>query len=90
MRNKILLSATTALVFPAVAFAQSTGTTALESDIIITAAAAVTEIGGLRLPDTSKPRLTLTEEAILRQTPGQTILDTVKLMPGENFHHHDG
>ncbi|MFA7439898.1 MAG: TonB-dependent receptor [Sphingomonadaceae bacterium] len=90
MRNKILLSATTALVFPAVAFAQSTGTTALESDIIITAAAAVTEIGGLRLPDTSKPRLTLTEEAILRQTPGQTILDTIKLMPGVNFQNNDG
>lgn len=90
MRKVTLLCATSALVMPAMAFAQSTGTVDMEkqNEIVVTGGR-VSEVGGVQAPDTPKAKQVLTSELITRQNPGQTILDTVNLVPGVSFQNND-
>ncbi|HEX6375813.1 MAG TPA: TonB-dependent receptor [Allosphingosinicella sp.] len=90
MKKLSLLCATTALVMPAMAFAQSTGSQDFEEEetIVITGTRAQ-EVGGITAPDTTKAKAALTQEVIARQNPGQTILDTINLIPGVSFQNND-
>jgi iron complex outermembrane receptor protein len=81
-----LLLCSTAVLMPATAHAQSTGTT--EVEIVITGAR-TSEVGGVQNPPTPKAKVVLTQEIISRQNPGQTILDTVNLVPGVSFQNND-
>ncbi|MFA7587427.1 MAG: TonB-dependent receptor [Novosphingobium sp.] len=69
------------------AAAQSTGTVDFE-EITVTGTRAQ-EVIGVQVPDTSKARQVLTQEHISRQNPGQTILDTINVIPGVNFTNND-
>lgn len=89
MRIVSLLCATTALILPAAAFAQSTGTIAAEEEIIVTGTRSQNGVEGIVAPDSTKARAVLTQEIIARQSPGQTILNTVNLVPGVNFTQSD-
>lgn len=73
---------------PSVAFAQSTGTVEAEKSIIITGSRA-RDVGGVQTPDTPKAKVVLTQEMISRQNPGQTILDTINMVPGVSFQNND-
>jgi iron complex outermembrane receptor protein len=88
MKKLSLLWATTALVMPVTAFAQSTGSQDFEEEIIITGTRNQ-EVGGITAPDTTKAKAALTQEVIARQNPGQTILDTINLVPGVSFQNND-
>jgi iron complex outermembrane receptor protein len=93
MKKFSLFLATTALVMPAMAFAQSTGSVDFEEDaeaeaIVVTGTRAQ-EVGGVTAPDTTKAKAALTSEVIERQNPGQTILDTINLIPGVSFQNND-
>jgi iron complex outermembrane receptor protein len=90
MKKLSLFCATTALVMPAMAFAQSTGSQDFEEEetIVITGSRSQ-EVGGITAPDTTKAKAALTSEVIARQNPGQTILDTVNLIPGVSFQNND-
>lgn len=90
MKKLSLFCATTALVMPAMAFAQSTGSQDFEEEetIVITGTRSQ-EVGGITAPDTTKAKAALTSEVIARQNPGQTILDTVNLIPGVSFQNND-
>ena len=91
MKKLSLLCATTALIMPAMAFAQSTGSVDFEEkaeEIVVTGTRAQ-EVGGVQAPDTSKARAALTQELISRQNPGQTILDTINVIPGVSFQNND-
>ena len=90
MKKLSLFCATTALVMPAMAFAQSTGSQDFEEEetIVITGARSQ-EVGGVTAPDTTKAKAALTSEVIARQNPGQTILDTINLIPGVSFQNND-
>src|SRR5436853_208819 len=90
MKKLSLLCATTALVMPVTAFAQSTGSQDFENEetIVITGTRSQ-EVGGITAPDTTKAKAALTSEVIQRQNPGQTILDTVNLIPGVSFQNND-
>lgn len=70
------------------AAAQTTGTDALE-EIVVTAVRAA-GISGIDIPDTSKAKATLTAEAIQKQTAGQSILNTINMLPGVSFQNNDG
>ncbi|WP_051504550.1 TonB-dependent receptor [Sphingomonas jaspsi] len=73
---------------PTAAFAQSTGSVDFDKEIVVTGTR-TQEVGGVQTPDTSKAKAVLTQEMIARQNPGQTILDTVNLVPGVSFQNND-
>jgi iron complex outermembrane recepter protein len=83
-----LLISTTAVLMPATAFAQSTGTVTTEEQIVITGAR-TKNVGGIQAPDTTKAKATITKELINRQQAGQTILNVINLVPGVNFTNSD-
>lgn len=90
MRTKLYAGvAFAALILPASAYAQSTGTIdAEESEIVVTGSRS-TDVGGVELPDTSKTRQVLNSEFIQRQVPGQSINEVINMMPGVSFQNND-
>ena len=87
-----LLLAGTALAFPAMAFAQSTGTIDFEeegAEIVVTGSRLSDGVGGVVAPDTSKARQVITDELIERQVPGQSVNDIINLVPGVSFINDD-
>jgi iron complex outermembrane receptor protein len=90
MKKLSLLCATTALVMPFTAFAQSTGSQDFEEEeTIVVTGSRSQEVGGITAPDTTKAKAALTAEVIQRQNPGQSILDTINLIPGVSFQNND-
>jgi iron complex outermembrane recepter protein len=91
MRTKLFAGvAFAALMIPASAFAQSTGSIeAEEGEIIVTGSRGPTVVSGIQTPDTPKAKAVFTQEFIERQQPGQTILDTVNFTPGVSFTNAD-
>lgn len=92
MRTKFFAGvAFAALIMPAAAFAQSTGSIDFDEgeDIVVTGTRTDTGVNGVIAPDTTKAQQVLTQEIIGRQNPGQTILDTINLIPGVSFQNND-
>lgn len=90
MRTQFLIGvAAAAIMLPGAAYAQSAGTTDFEGDIVITATKASKGVGGVEIPDTTKARGVLNQEFISRQTPGNSILDTINALPGVSFQNND-
>ena len=90
MRKFTLLCATSALVMPAMAFAQSTGSIETEEEeIVVTGVRGDIGVEGIVVPDSTKAKGVLTQEIIERQAPGQSILNTVNLIPGVNYTNSD-
>lgn len=80
-----------ALLVPTGVYAQSTGSIDFEDEsaIVVTGTRANSDVGGVITPDTSKAKQVLTQEAISRSNPGQSILDTINLVPGVSFQNND-
>ena len=74
---------------PSAAFAQSTGTVDIREAAIVVTGTRTKDVGGVQTPDTPKAKAVLTQEMIARQKPGQTILDTINLVPGVSFQNND-
>lgn len=74
---------------PTAAFAQSTGSVDFEKETIVVTGSRSHDVGGVETPDTPKARVVLTQEMISRATSGQTILDTINLVPGVSFQNND-
>ena len=90
MRHNLLLGvAFAALMIPGAAFAQSTGSADVENDIVVTGSRGPVTINGIQTPETPKAKAVLTQELIERRAPGQSILDTINLVPGVNFTNAD-
>ena len=88
--KKFALLCTTALLMPATAFAQSTGTVTTEEEATIVVTGTRTrDVGGLEVPDTTKAKAVVTQELIEKQAAGQTILNVINLVPGVNFTNSD-
>ena len=79
-----------ACALAAPALAQSTGSIDFEAPIVVTGTRnQVQAVAGISAPDTSKAKAVLTQENIIRQNPGQSILDTINQIPGVNFQNND-
>jgi iron complex outermembrane receptor protein len=89
MKKIALLCASTAFVMPSMAFAQSTGSIDFEEEAIVVTGTRTTDVAGIQVPDTSKTREVLTSEFIQRQTPGQSINETINNLPGVSFTNND-
>src|SRR5690349_14929968 len=87
--KKFVLFCTTALL-PSAVFAQSTGTVEVEKDsIVITGTRAQKGVDGMVIQDSTKAKGLVTKEFIAKQSPGQTLLNTINLIPGVNFTQND-
>ncbi|RYY28278.1 MAG: TonB-dependent receptor [Sphingomonadales bacterium] len=92
MRTKLFAGvAFAALMIPASAFAQSTGTIDAEAseEIVVTGTRLSDGVNGIVVPDTSKARGVLTAEFIQRQAPGQTVNELINQLPGVSFQNSD-
>jgi len=90
MKKIALLCATTAFVMPGMALAQSTGSIEVEEEaIVVTGTRTAQNVNGFSVPDTAKAQGAINSELIGRQAPGQSILQTVNLIPGVNFTNSD-
>ncbi len=78
-----------AILAPGVAFAQSTGSIEVEDEIVVTASRSADGVDGIVIPDSPKARGVITQELIERQAAGQSILNTINLIPGVNFTNSD-
>jgi iron complex outermembrane receptor protein len=85
--KKFVLLCTTALL-PSALYAQSTGTVTTEEQIVVTGARAK-GVDGIQAPEGVKSRAVLTQEFIAHQRPGQTINDTINMLPGVSFQNQD-
>lgn len=93
MKIKYLLAASVvglsaATLMPTMAFAQSTGSVDFDDEIVVSGARSA-DVAGVEFPETPKAKQVLTQEVISRQNPGQTILDTINLVPGVSFQNND-
>ncbi|WP_041392196.1 TonB-dependent receptor [Sphingobium sp. SYK-6] len=85
---RIILAATVASGALATgAHAQSTGAIDFEDAIIVTGSRS-SDVGGIRIPDTTKATGVITDELISRQGTN-TILNTINLLPGVSFQNND-
>jgi iron complex outermembrane receptor protein len=63
-------------------FAQSTGSVEFEKDIVVTGSKNVAPINGIVLPQTPKAKEVLDQSYISTAQPGQSINDTINMIPG--------
>jgi iron complex outermembrane receptor protein len=71
------------------AWAQSSGTSIVE-ELVVTASKRPRDQAGLNVVETEpKSRSSITQEFLARQAPGQTVLDTINLLPAVNFTNND-
>lgn len=77
-----------AVASPAIAFAQSTGSQDFD-EIVVTGAKEDQAVGGIKIPDSPKAKVVLTQEIIERQRPGQTVNEIINLVPGVSFTNND-
>ncbi|HEU4652007.1 MAG TPA: TonB-dependent receptor plug domain-containing protein, partial [Croceibacterium sp.] len=90
MKFKYLLTASAMGLSATAAHAQSTGSVDFEGDeIIVTGAVASRGIEGVIVPDTSKAKQVLTQDQLARNNPGQTVLDSINIIPGVSFTNND-
>ena len=78
-----------ALAFSNAAFAQSTGTIDAEEEIVVTGSRASQGIQGVQLPDTPKARTVLNNDVLRQQAPGQSLLQSINIVPSVNFTNND-
>jgi iron complex outermembrane receptor protein len=87
--KKFVLFCTTAML-PSAVFAQSTGTVEVEKDtIVVTGSRAQKGTSGIVIQDSTKAKGLVTQEFIAKQSPGQTLLNTINYIPGVNFTQND-
>src|SRR5436190_3579097 len=90
MKFKYLVTASAMGLSATAAHAQSTGSVDFEeSEIIVTGSAATRGVEGVIVPDTSKAKQVLTQEQLSRNNPGQTVLDSINIIPGVSFTNND-
>ncbi|MCJ2183229.1 TonB-dependent receptor [Novosphingobium sp. 1949] len=71
------------------AFAQSTGAIDFQNQEIVVTGQTEKGIAGVELPDSSKAKEVLGQSVISRGTPGQTINETINMIPGVSFTNND-
>ena len=89
VKKLVLLCSTAACLTPATAYAQSTGTVDFEEEAIVVTGTRTRDVGGIQSPDAAKAKAVISQEFISRSGPGQTVLDTINVVPGVSFQNND-
>jgi iron complex outermembrane recepter protein len=77
---------------PKILYAQSTGTEAAEDlleEVVVTGRRAPLALAGVTEQTAAKSRVTVTGEFLRNQFAGQTVLESLNLVPGLNFTNND-
>jgi iron complex outermembrane receptor protein len=95
MKSQILLKiATSTLAVGAAAvalpaFAQSTGSSDFDGDAIVVTGNRANDIAGVRVPDSPKAKVEISQELIGAQRAGQSVNEIINLVPGVSFTNND-
>jgi outer membrane receptor protein involved in Fe transport len=90
VKKLLLLCSTAAAFVPTAAFAQSTGTQETEKDtIVVTGTRSQPGTAGVVVQDSTKAKGLITQELISKGNPGQSILNSINIIPGVNFTQSD-
>ena len=90
MKKFAYLCTTAIAILPSAAYAQSTGTIETEKEtIVITGTRAQRGVDGVVIQDSTKAKGLVTQEYIAKQSPGQTLFNTINMIPGVNFTQND-
>lgn len=90
MRTKLACGvALAALMLPGAAYAQSTGTIDFEQGDIVVNGTRDSDVAGTKIPDSPKAKVELTGEFLAHETAGQTVLETINMLPGVSFTNND-
>jgi iron complex outermembrane receptor protein len=89
VKKLLLLCSAATVVMPAAAMAQSTGSVDFGKETIIVTGTRTQQVGGIQAPDSPKAKAVITQELISRSNPGQTVLDTLNVVPGVSFQNND-
>ena len=90
MKKLAYLCTTAIAILPSAAYAQSTGTIETEKEtIVITGTRAQRGVDGVVIQDSTKAKGLVTQEFIAKQSPGQTLFNTINQIPGVNFTQSD-
>jgi iron complex outermembrane receptor protein len=87
--KKLLAGCAMSALIPGIALAQSTGSVDFENVIVVTGSSGPKSVAGVTIPDTSRTKGVLTQEFIAHTTPGQSINDTINMLPGVSFQNND-
>ncbi|MBY8827060.1 TonB-dependent receptor [Hephaestia mangrovi] len=79
-----------ALMIPGAAYAQSTGTLEFEKGDIVVTGTRSTDVAGVKIPDTGKTRVELTNKFFSHETAGQSVDEMINMLPGVSFNSYDG
>jgi iron complex outermembrane receptor protein len=89
-KHMMLGVAYAALMIPAAAFAQSTGTREFEnSDDIVVTGATGAENSGATIPDSPKTKVALSNAFLSHEVAGQSVLESINNLPGVSFTNND-
>lgn len=89
-KHMMLGVAYAALMIPAAAFAQSTGTREFEkSDDIVVTGANAAEDSGATIPDSPKTKVALSNAFLSHEVAGQSVLESINNLPGVSFTNND-
>jgi iron complex outermembrane receptor protein len=89
--KKLFVGCALAALATSNAYAQSTGSVDFENqqEIVVTGGGANKGVGGVQIPQTSRTKGVLNSEFIQHAAPGQSILDTINMLPGVSFQNND-
>jgi iron complex outermembrane receptor protein len=88
----VSIVALASLLAPVAALAQSSGTVATEeelTEVTVTARRGPRTIGNVTEQNAAKSRVTVTDEYLQTQAAGQTVFQSINLVPGVNFTNND-
>ncbi len=89
--NRALCASTalaTGLLIATGALAQSTGSAVVE-EVVVTGTSGPRSLDGFQVQVVSKSKTTIDQTFIAKQQPGQTIAETLNVVPGYNFTNND-
>jgi iron complex outermembrane recepter protein len=90
MKAKLLLGAgIAALIIPGVAAAQTTGSIQFEQGDVVVTGQRDSQVAGTKIPDSGKTKVELTQAFLAHETSGQSVLETINMLPGVSFTNND-
>ena len=87
--KKLYLGCALSALAASSAYAQSTGSIDFEQKEVVITGTRQNGVEGVVIPQTSRTKGVLTSQFIQHEAPGQTINDTINMLPGVSFQNND-
>ena len=87
--KKLLVGCALSALAASSAYAQSTGSIDFEAKEIVVTGTRVNGVDGVTIPQTARTKGVLTSQFIQHEVPGQSINDTINMLPGVSFQNND-